>query len=85
MGNASYTVNIDVSISIPIIGDASITKIVPPAGFSYKKIRFDEYQYKNRILDGDGNVVTDYYYAIHEEDDIYCNRGVWNTSKKGAG
>ena len=65
MAGATYDIDISVSISIPIIGDESISKISPPAGFIFKKIDFDEYEYKNRMLDGDGNVSTDFYFAVH--------------------
>lgn len=52
MSGATYDINIAVSISIPIIGNESISKVSPPSGFTFKKINFDEYEYKNRMLDG---------------------------------
>lgn len=71
MPTTSYDINITVSISIPVIGDESILKIAPPTDFNYRKIKFDEYEYKNRMLDGDGNISTDYYFAVHGEQDPY--------------
>lgn len=71
MADTTYDINILVSISIPIIGNESISKVSPPAGFTFKKINFDEYEYKNRMLDGDGNVFTDFYFAVHNAESRY--------------
>lgn len=58
-------VKIDVSISIPIIGDKSISLLNPPDGFEYKIIKLDEYEYKNKIIDGNGDILFDFTDAIH--------------------
>lgn len=71
MADITYDINISISISIPIIGNESISKISPPVGFTFKKVNFDEYEYKNRMLDGDGNISTDYYYAVHNGESQY--------------
>ena len=71
MADTTYDINISVSISIPIIGNESISKVSPPTGFTFKKISFDEYEYKNRMLDGDGNVSTDFYFAVHNAESRY--------------
>lgn len=71
MSDTTYDINISISISIPIIGNESISKISPPIGFTFKKVNFDEYEYKNRMLDGDGNISTDYYYAVHNGESQY--------------
>lgn len=71
MADITYDINISISISIPIIGNESISIISPPVGFTFKKVNFDEYEYKNRMLDGDGNISTDYYYAVHNGESQY--------------
>lgn len=71
MPEINYDITISVSISIPIIGDDSIIKIDPPTGFHYRKLFFDEYEYKSRMLDGDGNISDDYYFALHDNQNPY--------------
>ena len=41
----------DIKISVPIIGDSSISKLKPPTGFQYKKIKLEEY--KSAIIEED--------------------------------
>lgn len=72
MPNALYDVNINMSVSVPIIGDESIILISPPAGFTYRKTVFNEYEYKDRLIDGTGNVSFDFYYAVHDTDQDRC-------------
>ena len=66
-----YDISINVTISIPIIGDDSIIKIAPPNGFTYKQLAFDKYEYRNHMLDDNGKISTDYHYAVHNAPDPY--------------
>ena len=61
-----YDVSVHVEISIPILGNESITKIAPPEGFVYKKVPLSTYKYKDRITDGRGEISFDFHYAIHD-------------------
>ncbi|MBR4733327.1 MAG: hypothetical protein IK081_11230 [Lachnospiraceae bacterium] len=63
-------VKIFVSISIPIIGDESISKLHPPVGFNYQKIPFEKYSYKNCLINGNNEVIVDFENAIHETDNV---------------
>ena len=58
----------DIKISVPIIGDSSISKLKPPTGFQYKKIKLDEYEYRNKITDANNEPLEEYKSAIIEED-----------------
>ncbi len=59
----------DVKISVPIIGDSSISKLEPPTGFKYKEIKLDEYEYKNKITDANKELLDEYKNAIFKKDD----------------
>lgn len=58
--DTSFDISINISVSIPIIGDSSIMLAQPPAGFEFKEIRIDEYIYRNRITDSRGEVMPEY-------------------------
>ena len=62
-----YDITVHVDISIPIIGDGSITYIAPPSGFSFSSIPLDDYKYKSKIIDRDGAVQFDFTCAVHGE------------------
>lgn len=58
----------DVKISVPIIGDPSISKLEPPTGFKYKEVKLDEYEYKNKITDANKELLYEYNMAIFKKD-----------------
>lgn len=58
----------DIKISVPIIGDSSISKLKPPTGFQYKEIKLDEYEYRNKITDANNEPLEEYKNAILESD-----------------
>ena len=63
--DTSFDISINISVSIPVIGDSSIMLAQPPAGFEFKEIPIDEYIYRNRITDSRGEVMPEYRSAIH--------------------
>ncbi len=65
MGQFEYNIDIEIEISIPILGDESISKLPPPNGFEYRNIIFDNYKYKEKITDAFGNIQTDFHFALH--------------------
>ena len=69
--DAFFDISINISVSIPIIGDSSIMLAQPPAGFVFKKIPIDEYIYRNRITDSRGEVMPEYRSAIHLDEKPY--------------
>lgn len=74
MENKGYDIKIGVSISVPIIGDESITQLRAPDGFAFKKIAFNDYKFKNRLIDGNNEIQLDYLGAVHggDEKTIIC-------------
>lgn len=69
--DTSFDISINISVSIPIIGDSSIMLAQPPAGFEFKEIPIDEYIYSNRITDSRGEVMPEYRSAIHSGEKPY--------------
>lgn len=65
MEQIEYNIDIEIEISIPILGDESLSKLSPPDGFVFENILFDEYEYKEKITDNSGNIQTDFYFALH--------------------
>lgn len=61
-----FDVSVHVEISIPILGDESITKIAPPEGFVFRKVPLSAYKHKDRITDGRGKISFDFHYAVHD-------------------
>ena len=59
--------NIDVIISVPIIGDESIALLNPPQGFVYKKVLFEEYLFNKNMRNYNGHVLFDYAYAFFDK------------------
>ena len=68
---SGFDVNINISVSIPIIGDESITLVPPPKDFVFKKINLKDYAFKDKITDGQGRVLTEYINAVHQGEDEY--------------
>lgn len=71
MGADTHNVDINISISMPIIGSNTIALLAPPIGFLYKKIWLNEYAYRDKLVDSSGNPQIDYLYAIHGESEKY--------------
>lgn len=71
---STYDVHINISVSIPIIGDESITLVPPPQDFVFSKINLKDYAFKDNITDGQGRILTEYINAVHqgENDYIIC-------------
>lgn len=66
-----FDIVINISVSIPIIGDESIVLASPPNGFLFKKVKLDDYIHKNRITDSRGQILSEYRSALHG-DEIVC-------------
>ena len=56
----AYTANIDVTISVPIIGDKSIALLNPPKGFIFKEEEFSKYAYNRNMCNNNGDILLDY-------------------------
>ena len=67
-----FDIKVKIEISIPIIGDMSISKIKPPNGFEFKIEKFDEYEYKDKMINGKKEVLMDFEEAIHLIDSEKC-------------
>ena len=67
----TYDVHINISVSIPVIGDESITLVPPPQDFVFSKINLKDYAFKDRITDGQGRILTEYINAVHQGEDDY--------------
>lgn len=68
---SGYDVHINISVSIPIIGDESITLVPPPQDFVFNKINLKDYDFKDKITDGHGRILTEYINAVHQSEDDY--------------
>ena len=44
-----FDISINISVSIPIIGDESIMLVTPPENFVFKKIHVKDYSFKDNI------------------------------------
>lgn len=62
----THLTNIDVTISVPIIGDTSIALLQPPTGFVFKEVLFEHYTFCKNMRNYDGNVLLDYAYALFD-------------------
>lgn len=67
----TFDITINISVSIPILGDKSIMLVQPPANFSFQKIYLDDYRYKDRITDSRGEILSEYRGAINNEEKTY--------------
>ena len=56
-----YTIN--VTISVPIIGDKSIALLKPPNGFVFKEEEFQKYAYNKNMCNNNGDILLDYAFA----------------------
>lgn len=65
MEQLEYNIDVEIEISIPILGDESLCRLSPPDGFVFENIFFDDYEYKKKITDNSGNIQTDFYFALH--------------------
>lgn len=68
---ATFDITINISVSIPIIGDESIMLITPPENFIFRKIHLKDYSFRENITDGRGRIITEYINAIHHDDEDY--------------
>jgi len=68
----TFEIEVNIKVSIPIIGDKSIAQLVAPNGFTFEIIEFDNYENKNKLIDGNGEINYDYDNAIYEIDGIRC-------------
>ena len=68
---STYDILINISVSIPIIGDESIALIPPPQDFAFSKINLKDYAFKDKITDGQGRILTEYINAVHQGEDDY--------------
>lgn len=57
-----------VTISIPIIGDRSISKLTPPKGMKYEHIEIDNYEYKQKIYNENHELLPEFEGAVFEEE-----------------
>jgi hypothetical protein len=71
MENCSFDIRVEMSVSIPIIGDESIMLLQPPNGFVFKRYLFDDYKFKSKLIDGSSKVKEDYYFAVHGDSEKY--------------
>lgn len=71
MDTPLFDITINISVSIPIIGDISIMLVQPPENFSFQKIRLDDYAHKDRLTDNRGQVLSEYMGAVHIEEEPY--------------
>ena len=66
---ATFDITINISVSIPIIGDESIMLVTPPENFIIRKIYLKDYFFRENITDGRGRIITEYINAVHHHDD----------------
>ena len=71
MGEYLYDINIEISVSVPIIGDESIMLLQPPDGFVFRKYLLDDYKFKSNLVDGAGKLKEDYFFAVHNDSEKY--------------
>lgn len=81
MNAPTFDITINISVSIPLIGDESIMLVQPPENFSFRKIHLDDYAHKDRITDHRGQVLTEYMSAINAEEKPYIVCLEQNTSR----
>lgn len=62
--NEVYQTNIDVIISVPIIGDKSIALLNPPKGFVFKEVSFEQYLFNKNMRNYNGHILIDYANAL---------------------
>lgn len=67
----TFDISINISVSIPILGDESIMLVQPPANFRFQKIALEDYRYKDRITDHTGKILSEFRGAIKEEENPY--------------
>ncbi len=67
MNTPSFDITINISVSIPIIGDQSIMLVQPPENFSFREIYLEDYVHKDRITNSRGQVLSEYMGAIKTE------------------
>ena len=65
--NMNNRIDYSVTISIPIIGDRSISKLTPPKGMKYEHIEIDNYEYKQKIYN-ENHEYCRVYGAVFEEE-----------------
>lgn len=61
-------IDYSVTISIPIIGDRSISKLTPPKGMKYEHIEIDNYEYKQKIYNENHELLPEFKGAVFEEE-----------------
>lgn len=66
-----FNISINVNVSIPVIGDESIMLVQPPDGFRFSKIALKDYTHKEEITDSTGKLLSEYRFALHEDDVPY--------------
>lgn len=64
MNTPSFNITINISVSIPIIGDQSIMLVQPPENFAFREIYLEDYVHKDRITNSRGQVLSEYMGAI---------------------
>lgn len=69
MPDKLFDIKINISVSIPILGDKSITLVQPPNNFRFEKIYLENYKYKDRITDNRGQILPEYRFAVNNDDD----------------
>jgi len=71
MENSSFDIQVEMSVSVPIIGDESIMLLPPPDGFVFNRYNLDDYKYKSNLIDGAGKLKVDYVFAVHGDSEKY--------------
>ena len=66
--NMNNRIDYGVTISIPIIGDRSISKLTPPKGMKYEHIEIDNYEYKQKIYNENHELLQEFEGAVFEEE-----------------
>ena len=66
--NMNNRIDYSVTISIPIIGDRSISKLTPPKGMKYEHIEIDNYEYKQKIYNENHELLPEFKGAVFEEE-----------------
>lgn len=60
-----FNIPVNTTVSIPLIGDETLTLIPPPCGYRFKKTLLQEYKFKNKITDSSGQIQSEYRSALH--------------------
>lgn len=66
-----FDITINISISIPILGDKSIMLVQPPNNFAFREIYLDDYVHKDRITDNRGQILSEYRGAVNTGEKPY--------------